>query len=60
MISDELLKELKIILKEDYKIQMSEKDLRLFAENIKGLFGKLIKLLPEELKKIEAIPPPKK
>ena len=42
MISNELLVELKQILLEDYQIQLADSDLKLFAENLKGLFSQLI------------------
>jgi hypothetical protein len=55
MISDELLTELKLIMLEDYEIQLTDNDLRLFADNLKGLFAQFIesvKRKPEKLKLI--------
>ena len=52
MISNELLKELKQILWEDYKIQLADSDLKLFAENLKGLFSLLVQALSKKQKKL--------
>lgn len=52
MISKELLAELKQILWEDYQIQLTDSDLKLFAENLKGIYSNLIEAVrkkPESL-----------
>lgn len=55
MISDESIKELKNILWDDYQIQLNDKDLRIFAENLKGLFSNLTKSLASKPNQISQI-----
>lgn len=55
MISDDLLAELKQILLEDYKTQLPEKDLKLFAENLKGIFSQLVGAVSKKQAKVELI-----
>lgn len=54
MISDELLAELKQILWEDYQIQLTDKDLKLFAENLKGIFSQLIQAISRKREILES------
>lgn len=55
MINDELLAELKQILWEDYQIQLTDSDLKLFAENLKGMFSQLIQAVSRKPEKFNAI-----
>ena len=55
MISNELLAELKQILLEDYQIQLADSDLKLFAENLKGLFSQLIQATSKKSEKLNLI-----
>lgn len=55
MISDELLAELKQILWEDYQIQLTDSDLKLFAQSLKGMYSQLIKAVSKKQEQFNAI-----
>jgi hypothetical protein len=55
MISDELLAELKQILWEDYQIQLTDSDLKLFAEALKGMYSHLTQAVSKKREKLSAI-----
>lgn len=55
MISDELLAELKQILWEDHQIQLTDSDLKLFAEELKGMYSHLTQAVSKKREKLSAI-----
>lgn len=55
MISDELLAELKQILWEDFQIQLTDSDLKLFGESLKGMYSLLTQAVSKKQEKFNAI-----
>ncbi len=55
MISDELLAELKQILWEDFQIQLTDSDLKLFGESLKGMYSLLTQAVSKKRGKLSAI-----